>query len=260
MSDFQQAINYNQALGVVGEIAFSGPQRAEPFNLVSTPQANVIGNAFYVTNGGDPDPAAGAPNAGTAHVGNAGTEIFAGILISPKEYASFGGSAGPLSPSITLADNKIGYLLTMGTIFASLTTAGNLVGNKVYSDNTTGALGSYAPNAAFTGVLAAGGAGVEDQLTVSGITTGVLGIGSVISGVGVLPGTYITARISGTGGNGTYRVNTVNLQAVSAVAMTANSAAPANKTDVPHCTVVRYDSSAAAAAAGSCNAVIQLTN
>lgn len=258
MTDFQSVINYNQALGVVGEVAFSGPQRAVPYNLVSTPNANVIGNAFTVTNGGIPDSDTAAPNAGTATVG--GTGVFAGILMSPKEYASFGGSAGPLSATITLADNKIGYLMTMGYLFASLGTPNNNVGNKVYYDNTSGALGSYAPNAAFTGALAAGGAGVEDQLTVTLLTAGVLGIGSMITGTGVLPGTYITARISGTGGNGTYRVNTVNLQTVAAVAMTGISAAPANKTDVPRCVVSNYDSSATAASAGSCNAVIQLTN
>lgn len=260
MSGFQSTINYNQPLGVVGEIAFGGPQRAAPYNLVSTPNLNVIGNAFTVTNGGDPSPVAGAPNAGQATVGGAAGAIFAGILISPKEYASFGGATGPLSPTITLPDNSIGYLCTMGYVNVALDTANNNVGNKVYFDNTTGELGSFPAAAAFTGALAAGGAGVEDTLTVTLITAGSLGIGSVISGAGVLPGTYITALGSGTGGNGTYKVNTVNLQTVAAELMTATSRAPSGKTEVPNCTVARYDSSAAAGSVGACNAVIQLTN
>lgn len=254
MSDFQQAINYNQPLGVVGEIAFSGPQRAAPYNLVSDPTPNVIGNAFYVTNGGDPDPSAGAPNAGQAHAGSGAGKVFAGILVSPKEYASFGGATGPLSPTITLADNKIGYLLTMGTIFASLGTTGNLVGNAVYSDDTTGALGSMSRTSAFTGVVA------TNTLTVSGFVAGgaPLAVGTEIAGTGVTPKTYITALGSGTGGNGTYTVG--GAATVSSTAMTGNAIAPSGKTFVPNCSVARYDSSAAAAAAGSCNAVIQLTN
>lgn len=261
MTGFQSTINYNQALGVTGEIARSGPQRALPYNLVSTPNANVIGNAFSVTNGGDPSPSANAPNAGQAAVGLSSGSIFAGILISPKEYASFGGSGGPLTPTLTLADNTIGYLMTMGFIAVSLTTANNNVGNAVYADPTTGALGSYAPAAAFTGAIAPGGsAGVQDTLTVTLTTAGSLGVGSVIAGAGVLPGTVITALGSGTGGNGTYKLSTVNLQTVAAELMTATSRAPSGKTDVPRCTVYEYDDSAAPTVTGYCNAIIQLTN
>lgn len=257
MTGFQSTVNFNQPLGVTGEFARSGPQRALPYNLVSTPNLNTIGNAFTITNGGDPDPSAGAPNAGQATVG--GTGFFAGILVSPKEYASFGGSTGPLSPTLVLADNTLGYLATMGFIEVSLTTTNNNVGNKIYFDNTTGALGSYPTAAAFTGALAAGGAGVEDTLTVTLLTAGSLGVGSVITGAGVLPGTYITALGTGTGGNGTYKVNTVNLQTVSAELMTATSRAPSGKTEIPTGVVYEYDSSAAPTTAGNCNAIIQLT-
>jgi hypothetical protein len=44
-------------------------------------------------------------------------------------------------------------------------------------------------------------------LTVTAVTTGNIGIGSVLSGTGVTSGTTITALISGTGGVGTYTVS-----------------------------------------------------
>lgn len=44
-------------------------------------------------------------------------------------------------------------------------------------------------------------------LTVSGVTSGSLGVGTVLSGTGATVGTYITALLTGTGGTGTYTVS-----------------------------------------------------
>lgn len=44
-------------------------------------------------------------------------------------------------------------------------------------------------------------------MTVSAISVGSLEIGEVITGVGVTPGTTVTARVTGTGGTGTYTVS-----------------------------------------------------
>jgi hypothetical protein len=85
----------------------------------------------------------------------------------------------------------------------------------VYTDEVNG-LFTYDSNTstwvkatlAFTGV--ANQTAASSTMTVTSTTSGVLKVGSVISGTGVTPGTTILAFISGTGGNGTYQVsNTV---------------------------------------------------
>lgn len=58
-------------------------------------------------------------------------------------------------------------------------------------------------------------------LTVTGVSVGVLQVGSVISGTGIAVGTTITALGTGTGGAGTYTVNIS--QSVVSTAITANS-------------------------------------
>lgn len=216
---FQQAININQAIGVLGEVAFSGPQRATPYNLVSTPLLNNIGYAYTVVSGADPDPLADTPNAGTATVGGSG--VFAGILIGPKEYASFGSTTGPLNPVIALPDNSVGELLEMGSIFVNLPGPAS-VGDLVTYDPLTGALNSITSKTKFTASIAPGGsAGVLDVLTVTAVAAGQLAVGQLISGAGVAGGTYIASLGTGKGYTGTYNLSSVNEQTVSSEAMTA---------------------------------------
>lgn len=223
MTQFQQTVNIYAALGVVGEISFDGPIRAKPFNLFSSGTPNLIGNAFTITAAANPDNTAGSPNAPTAQVGGSG--VFGGILISPKEYAAFGISGSPLSPTLTLPDYTTGYLMTMGYCFVNLPGPAN-PGDVIAYDPATGNLNSYAPTVSFTGSIAAGGAGLEDVLTVSAISAGVLKVGAVISGTGVQGGTTITALGTGIGGTGTYKLSTINTQTVSSEAMTANGLEP----------------------------------
>ena len=127
MAQFQQAVNIYNPIGFPGDLAFDGPMRAAPFNLVSTPNPNVIGYAFTQTGYANPDPVYNVPNAstlaspvaGTARAGGAG--VVAGILVNSKEQALYGTSAlNPLGPSISLPDNTIGSLLTMGYVFVNL--------------------------------------------------------------------------------------------------------------------------------------------
>jgi len=78
--------------------------------------------------------------------------------------------------------------------------------NATYAVATNFTLaGTVAANATATGVIDNTG-----LLTVSGGVTGpALAAGQYLTGVGVPPGTYITAAVSGTGGNGTYQTNTL---------------------------------------------------
>ena len=68
---FQNSISKQQGFGVVGEFTTISPRKVYPYSLVSTPNANTIGNAFSVV------------SEGTATVG--GTGVFAGIFNLVKE-------------------------------------------------------------------------------------------------------------------------------------------------------------------------------
>jgi hypothetical protein len=218
VATFQSTINYWSSMGVVGDMAFDGPLRAAPYNLNSSGTPNIIGNAFTITSGGNPEPSGAAANAGTAQVGGTGT--FGGILINSKDYASYGTTSGALNPTMTLPDNSIGFLATMGYFFANLPSSAN-IGDLVTYDPLTGNLNSITPTTSFTGTIS------TTTLTVSAVAAGQLAVGQIISGTGVTPGTRITALGTGTGYTGTYTIS-VSQTVGSATAMTTdNKPAPA---------------------------------
>jgi hypothetical protein len=73
----------------------------------------------------------------------------------------------------------------------------------------------------FTAIIDNGSGGAGTTLTVSAVSSGTLAVGTVISGSGVTAGTTITAFGTGSGGIGTYTVNTSQL--VSSTAMTGST-------------------------------------
>lgn len=80
-----------------------------------------------------------------------------------------------------------------------------------------------------------------NTLTVSAVLSGALRIGSLLLGAGVLPNTVITALGTGTGGSGTYTVNTA--QTVASTSMTASGVYVAT---VPAANTRRYNTQVAA--------------
>lgn len=230
---FQSTVNLDNPLGVPGEIIFDGPVRAAAYNLNSASAAyNIVGaTAFTVS-------AEGVAAAG-------GTGAFAGILATPKRYASYGTSVGgPLAATMTLPNNIVAELVDMGQMVVTLPAAAN-IGDLVTYNTTTGALATLTPTAGFT--AAQSGA----TLTVSAITAGNLGIGSVVTQAsGSI--SRIVALGTGTGGTGTYTVDTS--QTVTSGAATATSAPASGYALVPNATVRRYTVS------GAGLGVIRLTN
>lgn len=142
MSAFQSTINVNYAFGVIGEVINDGPTRASSRIVNSSGTANVIGYAYTRSNTTDICTVGGAITNGST--------VFGGILAAPKEYASYGTTAGTLVPTLTLADNAQGDFVEMGTIVVTLTTAAN-IGDLVTYNLTTGALGAVAPGSAAPG-------------------------------------------------------------------------------------------------------------
>jgi hypothetical protein len=126
--------------GIVGDFALDGPIRSQPILLnTADPTLNVIGRAVTHT-------------AATDGVGvTGGTGVFAGILTNSKQYASLGGSTGPLSPTLTLPNALPVQATTLASgIFVTLSTTAN-IGDQVYFVTATGVLGAVAPGAAAPG-------------------------------------------------------------------------------------------------------------
>lgn len=132
---FQSTVNVNLAFGVVGELIQDGPQRADVLQLDSN--GGTVGRAFTKSNTTNV-----ATQGGTIV---SGTSVFAGILVNPKHYSSYGPSGeNPLNPTLTLAGYSNGQFLTMGTIVVSLTGAAN-IGDIIQYNQTTGVLSAKAP-------------------------------------------------------------------------------------------------------------------
>jgi hypothetical protein len=129
----QSIVALNQGFGVVGEIQFEGPTRAQPgVTKVGTSTAGgadiVVGRAFTI------DAADGLFQPG-------GTGVFGGILSNPKGLSSIGTAAGgPLAPTLTVPAGTAGEFLTMGEILVSLPAAAP-IGSLIYFVNATGVLG-----------------------------------------------------------------------------------------------------------------------
>lgn len=136
----QSTVSINMGAGVVGELANDSPWRAQPFTLVSADAAyNVFGRAFTKT------------SEGVAQAGSAGSLGFAGFLVNPKGSALYGTQAGgTLAPTLTLPNNSMGELLTMGSIWVTLPQSAS-IGNLVVYNNTTGALDTIAPGGTVPG-------------------------------------------------------------------------------------------------------------
>jgi hypothetical protein len=232
---FQQTVRLVQAIGIAGQVIFDGPQRAEP-NILKTvdPANNVIGRAFTAV----------AANQGEVVAGGSGD--FAGILIDSLIYASGGTAAGgSLAPTVVLPNELTAEFLKMGTVIAALLNAANIGDNVAYA-TADGQLSAVAPVAAFTASQA------TTVLTVSAITAGVLGVGSTVkNAAGEVIGEIISLG-TGTGGTGTYNLNTS--ATVASAAMTANSVAGVGKAFIPNTKVVRQNIPSAGLA------FIQLTN
>jgi hypothetical protein len=106
---------------------------------------------------------------------------FAGILVNPKGSASFGGTGGPLSPTLTLLDNQLGEIASMGTFFVSLPAACN-IGDVVIYNLATGALATIARGAGLTSGYGYANAYV-DYFNLSGAGIGVITLNSITPAV-----------------------------------------------------------------------------
>jgi hypothetical protein len=105
------------------------------------------------------------------------------------------------------------YAAQTGTA-SNFTVNGNLsvLGNQSNTGNflAAGVLGAYT-SASFTGGISNGSGVAGTILNVSAVASGTIFIGQRISGTGITAGTFVTGFGSGSGGIGTYTVNTSQL-------------------------------------------------
>lgn len=223
----QSTVRYDQALGVPGEIIVDGPTRVQSGMLHSASAAyNIVGATVFTR------PVAGGQVAAGGVIGAA--RVFAGILCNPKTYASFGTSAGgSLAATLTLPNEINAELCLTSSGLVVSVPAACAIGDQLAYDTTTGALSTVKPVAAFTGIIAV----TTGVLTVSSLTAGTLGVGSVLFDASGNELARITGLGTGTGGDGTYNTNIVT--AVSSQAMTASIRPASGKGFVPNGTISR---------------------
>ena len=138
-ASFQSAVNVNLGFGIPGELIQDGPQRVD--SLALDINGGTIGLAFTKSNTTNVASQGGVIGTGV---------LFAGILVNPKVYASYGAVGGnPLDPTLFLSAYKQGEFLTMGTICVTVVGACN-IGDLVQYNTTTGVLSTVAPGASAT--------------------------------------------------------------------------------------------------------------
>lgn len=110
---FQSTVAKNQAFGVPGEIILDGPTRAAPYTIdaAATAANCVVGRFFTLDATHDAVPGGDLTSADVA---------IAGILSSPKQYATSGPAAGALAPTLQLAPGSVGEFLSMGQVCISV--------------------------------------------------------------------------------------------------------------------------------------------
>lgn len=168
----------------------------------------------------------------TAYADLATGKLSFGAASSPSTAVVTGAiAASTASVTGSITDNQLtvtavgsGVLVPGGVLSGTNVVAGTQIVSQISSAETDGALGkkgvySVTPNnqtVASTTISETYG-----TLTVSGVTSGAVGVGDVLSGSGVTAGTTITQLGTGTGGTGTYIVSPT--QTASSTTVTAGT-------------------------------------
>jgi hypothetical protein len=131
--------------------------------------------------------------------------------------ATASGTASSIAAGTGSATGTItGNIMTVGTVTGTMNVGGILTGTGVATGTTilnqitgvAGAAGTYTVSIPDQTVASTTISETHGVLTVGGTIVGVFGVGDVLSGSGVTTGTMITALGTGTGGAGTYIVQT----------------------------------------------------
>lgn len=163
-----------------------------------------------------------------------GMKVYANYADGKATMAATGSAAtavvtaAVVASTFSVTGSIAGNVLTVtavgsGTVVngATISGTGIATGTKVVSQisGTTGGVGTYAVDIGEQTVASTTVSGTYGTMTVSAVSSGVLGVGDVLTaGTGAVVGTAITQLLTGTGGTGTYVVN--DNTAVSSTALT----------------------------------------
>jgi len=89
-----------------------------------------------------------------------------------------------------------------------LTNSPATVGQKVFASLADGSISTAAAGSTIAAATSTASSIAGDVLTIGGTLTGTFVVGQMITGTGIPADTYITALGTGTGGAGTYTINT----------------------------------------------------
>jgi hypothetical protein len=199
---FQSFVNKELPPGVAGDFAGANIKSnvvASPFGFAASPAGVTIGvgawanpNTGIASNYFQPGSFAGFVHREgqaliTTFLGIAAASILAGDMVTVMDQGDFWG------------------------LFA----AGATAGQKVYFDPKTGALTGNTAGNSVSGTMT--GSITASVMTISAITGTPLAVGQVVTGTGVVPGTYIASLGTGTGGTGTYNLANVDGTAIANV-------------------------------------------
>ena len=129
---------------------------------------------------------------------------------TPLYAGAVGGAVGHMAPGTGGAIVAVNDIYALGNI--QITSAAQVTGGSGYNTIYIGGLVGNAPlSTALTGTASVQGTTltVSGNLLVSSTISNYLGVGSLVVGPGILPGSYVTALGTGTGGAGTYTLNQV---------------------------------------------------
>lgn len=123
----QTSVNSKQAFGLVGTFYDDSPRRVAPYTILAAAGGTpaTIGYAFTS--------AVATPEKASA----GGSDVFAGVLVSPKELTIDG-----LSATLEVSAGTIGELCTMGHVIVKPTTAVS-IGYVAAYNTTTGEIAGY---------------------------------------------------------------------------------------------------------------------
>ncbi len=219
---FQTFVNTHQAPGVVGAFASMNPRAvvlAGPGAFVADSAAPVVVGYFaWATISDGIAYGIEKANAQLGFVANEGQTVITDFL------------------GVSRLSVQAGFpvtLYTRGDFWAQV--AGVVaVGDHIYADVTTGQPTTTATSFAGTGAIATS----STDLTITAVTSGALRVGDLIAGANITVGTRIASFGTGTGGVGTYTVDTSQTAASAAITVAnpndtgfvAQTAAPAAAT------------------------------
>ena len=169
---------------------------------------NGLGDEVFIGGGG------GGGTGPTGPTGNAGSTGPSGATGASSTIPGPTGSQGVAGPTgNTGAGGALGYYLSI----SDSTTQDNPTANtpRAVKFNTTDLANGFSlqtQTSVFTGTINNGGAGAGTVLNVTGVTSGTLKVGMVLTGGSITAGTFISAFTSGTGGIGTYVVSVSQLR------------------------------------------------